>query len=151
MDNYEARRAKHRAAVAEATISNRKTVFEALAALHITTVTVEFDGENDSGDVHTVCVYAGNEHVELPKTPITMKNVRTIYAADGGTTTVTDSQEPMTTAIEMLCLDHLQHEHSGWEIDGGAYGAFHFDVAARTIQLAFSYRHIETIHTDYDV
>ena len=44
-------------------------------------------------------------------------------------------------AVETLVYDFLSQVHSGWEINDGAYGAFTFDVAERTIKLDYNERY----------
>jgi hypothetical protein len=136
-DVIEAAIVRHRKAVTAANEHNKPVVFDILAAAGITSVTVEFDGEGDSGQIESVIACAGEARVELPKTPITFQDVS--WNSD----TVTDRTEPLPEAIETLCYDYLEQEHGGWENNDGAFGTFTFDVAARTIELEFNGRYTD--------
>ena len=53
MSSYE----RHRQARAKLSKSNKRAVFEALAAANITEVHVDFDGEGDSGQIGSVITF----------------------------------------------------------------------------------------------
>jgi hypothetical protein len=128
---------QHRKAVTAANEHNKPVVFDILAEAGITSVTVEFNGESDSGQIESVIACAGESRVELPKTPVTLQHVS--WNSD----TVTDRTEPLPEAIETLCYDYLEQEHGGWENNDGAFGTFTFDVASRTIELEFHGRYTD--------
>jgi len=113
---------------------NKTTVFDALAAANITSVTVEFDGEGDSGGIETVLAYSGDIRTELPAGSILFHQVQ--FGADAPVMT----QQTMHEAVEGLCYDCLTLWHDGWENNDGAFGTFTFNVAARTIELEFNGR-----------
>ena len=124
----------HARALAEANSLNKTVVFEALAAASITTVTVTFDGEGDSGQIEDITAYAGDGPQPLPDIQVEIQHV------SWGTGKLDGSQSPLRYAIETLCYDFLSQEHAGWENNDGAFGEFAFDVAARRIDLEFSAR-----------
>jgi hypothetical protein len=121
-------------ALAKANELNKTAVFEALSGIGVTSVSVEFDGEGDSGQIHDVTVRAGEMRLELPSTPLT------VHSRVGNDAEMSASETTLPDAIEMLCYDYLALEHGGWENSDGAYGEFHFDVAARSIRLDFNAR-----------
>jgi uncharacterized protein DUF6878 len=128
----------HQKALIEANGRNKAVVFDALAAAGVTTVTVEFDGEGDSGQIESVIACSGDSPAELPETPVTL------HRASWQNETLTASTEPLREAIETLCYDYLEQEHGGWENNDGAFGTFAFDVAARSIELEFTGRYSDT-------
>ncbi len=115
---------------------NKAVVFDALAAAGVATVTVEFDGGSDQGQIESVIACAGEKHVDLPPSSVTLR--RACWQKEEQTTT--SCEHPLTKAIETLCYDYLGQEHGGWENNDGAFGTFSFDVAARTIELEFNGR-----------
>lgn len=142
-DAIKASIARHRKAVTAANEHNNPLVFDLLAAAGITSVTIEFDGEGDSGQIESVIACAGEARVELPKTPVTLQHV------SWNNDTVTDRTEPLPEAIETLCYDYLEQEHGGWENNDGAFGTFTFDVAKRTIELEFNGRYTDISTHNY--
>jgi hypothetical protein len=133
----------HKKALAEANALNKAVVFDALAAAGIARLTIEFDGEGDSGQLNGVAAYSGETPATLPPTPITLH--RTLFNTQG---LITHS-ETLENAIETLCYDYLEQEYAGWENNDGAYGEFIFDVAARQIDLEMNVRFSDTIHHNH--
>jgi hypothetical protein len=142
-DSIEAAIRSHRKAVTRANEHNKPVVFAVLAEAGITSVTVEFDGEGDSGQIESVIACAGESHVELPPTSVTLNR------ASWRNETLTASTEPLREAIDTLCYDYLEQEHGGWENNDGAFGTFSFDVAARTIALEFNGRFTDIATNTY--
>ena len=134
---------RHRKAVAAANEHNKPIVFDILAASGITSVTVEFDGEGDSGQIESVIACAGEARVELSKTPVMLQ--RASWQGEA----LTASTEPLSQAIETLCYDYLEQEHGGWENNDGAFGTFTFDVGERTIELEFNGRYADVFTHTY--
>ena len=134
---------RHRKAVTAANELNKPVVFAALAEAGITSVTVEFDGEGDSGQIESVIACAGESPAELPQTPVTL------HRASWESEIITDRTEPLAGAIELLCYDYLEQEHGGWENNDGAFGTFAFDVSACTIELEFNGRFTDIATNTY--
>jgi hypothetical protein len=135
---------RHREAVTAANERNKPVVFDLLAAAGVTTVTVEFNGEGDSGQIESVIACIGESRVELPKTPVTLQ------CANWQNDKLTSNAEPLPEAIETLCYDYLEQEHDGWEINDGAFGTFTFDVGARTIELEFNGRYTDIATSNHN-
>ena len=131
---------RHRQRAQEVNAQNKSVLFEALAATNITTITVDFDGEGDSGQINAICACAGEKETQLPEAKITIQQVHL------GQTVPVPSELTLEAAIESLCYDFLWQEHGGWEINDGAYGQFVINVADRTIELEFSARYTD-VHT----
>jgi hypothetical protein len=135
---------RHREAVAKANALNKPLVFDALAAAGLTRVTVEFDGEGDSGQISDVTAFSGQAHAPFPSTFLTLHQAAQ-NNGDPRTTTVN-----LHDAIEHLCYDYLSQCHDGWETDDGSHGTFEFDVPKQTIELDFYGRFIATEHSSHD-
>ena len=135
---------RHREAVAKASLLNKPIIFDALAAAGLTRVTVEFDGEGDSGQIEGIYAYAGDARAELPESSITLHQAQ---QAKGDPITTTVS---LHDAIETLCYDYLSQTHGGWENNEGAYGIFRFDVSNRSIHLDFNERFSDSTHHTHD-
>jgi hypothetical protein len=133
---------RHLEAVTKANALNKPIVFDALAAAGLTRLTVEFDGEGDSGQIEGIFAYAGDARAELPESSLTLHQAAQ-NKGDPKTTTVS-----LHDAIETLCYDYLSQTHGGWENNDGAYGAFEFDIPNRSIRLDFNERFSDsTLHS----
>ena len=121
-------------ALAEANRMNKDALFDALAQAGITTLTVEFDGEGDSGQIGEMTAQSGDAAIPLPELPVTLQ------CASYNTGKLDSRQQDLREAIETLCYGYLEQEQGGWENNDGAYGEFTFDVAGRKIELGFNAR-----------
>jgi hypothetical protein len=122
---------------------NKAALFDALAAAGITTVTINFDGYGDSGQIEAMEVRAGDEDRALPAVEVE------IASAQWGSATINRQTLPVREAIETIVYDFLSQKLGGWEIDEGSYGDFTFDVAERTITLDYNQRHMESDHSQH--
>lgn len=131
-------------AVAKANKLNKPILFDALAAAGFTRVTVEFDGEGDSGQIDGMTAYAGEAPTKVPQTPLTLHQA----AQNKGDPRTTETT--LRDAIETLCYDYLSQTHGGWENNDGAYGTFEFDVGERSIRLDFNERFTDATKYSHD-
>ena len=120
---------------------NTDALFAALSAAGITSISVEFDGAGDQGQIEHVLVKRGATTVELPDQPTVEIALHVGNEVQTQTTT-------LGTALEHIVYDCLEETHDGWEINDGAFGEFTFDVAARSIELAYNER--DTTITSYE-
>ena len=135
---------QHFQALRKANELNKNVVFDALVALGITSVTVEFDGYSDSGQIEEITAQASGGDTELPSTSLTT------FTPEETTCDVDAVETTLRDAIEALCYDYLNQEHSGWENSDGAYGEFRFDVGARSIHLEFNARFMDATNYTHD-
>lgn len=119
---------------------NRAAIFDALEGHNIETVTAVFDGYGDSGQIEDVA-HTGGGADDLAAIHIALK------VAVWGKDTVETVTVPLRTAIEDIAYALLERTHCGWEINEGGFGAFVFDVPARTITLDFNERY--ACHTNH--
>lgn len=125
---------RYREARSKLNASIKETVFVALAAEDITEVRVEFDGEGDSGQIHSITGYSGEKLIKLPSINVTIQRI------SYGDQKPYSTECSLTECIEELCYSYLEDEHDGWENNEGAYGEFCLDVATRSIELEFNGR-----------
>jgi len=130
-------------AIAEASAINKSAVFDALAATEITSISVTFDGESDSGQIGEITAFAGGNPHPLPAIQIEIQHV----PWGGGKRD--SSRSPLRDAIETLCYDYLSQKQSGWEDNEGGFGSFAFDVARRSIALEFNGRYSDYTTSHY--
>jgi hypothetical protein len=133
----------HARRIAETRPANKAALFDALGHAGITLVTVTFDGYGDSGQIEGIEAFAGDNAVALPSDPIELA------VAVYGSEEIERSAVTLREAIEKLAYDCLEESHSGWENGDGAYGDFTFDVAKRTITLAYNERRMETDYYEH--
>lgn len=138
-ENFAALYENHRKALAQANQVNKAALFDALSTAGVTSVTVSFDGEGDSGQIEDIRADANGKPYVLPEKQIDIRRV-------GWGTDKSDTQQTtLRDAIEQLCYDYLSQEHEGWEINDGAFGEFTFQVAERTIELEFNGRYSDSV------
>ncbi|MBY6240065.1 DUF6878 family protein [Methylosinus sp. Sm6] len=128
----------------EALPTNKKMLFDALGTAGIAVVTVRFDGYSGSGQVDDIrACDADGGVISLANTGIEL--VRPM--GDGSAL----ERSPLTLhdALECLACDLLEDLHRGWQSDEGAFGEFTFDVAKRSITLAYNERVIQSVLYEY--
>lgn len=131
-------------AVAKANELNKAVVFDALVVAGLTRVSVEFDGEGDSGQINEITAYAGEAPAGLPSTSLTL------HQATQNGSDLRTAEASLRDAIETLCYDYLTQYHDGWENNDGAYGTFEFDVPNRSIHLDIDERFTDTTNSTHD-
>ncbi|HTR34988.1 MAG TPA: hypothetical protein VMH80_03750 [Bryobacteraceae bacterium] len=139
-DDFTAKYRRHNEILAECNAFNKSAVFDALADSGITTVTVNFNGEGDSGQIEDVSALSDGVTVPVPDTQVDVRSV--MWGSDAPETTRT----PLYDAIEALCYDFLSETHGGWENNDGAFGDFTFGVKDRSIALDFNARFSDTVN-----
>jgi hypothetical protein len=144
-DSASAAYERDKKALADANGHNKTVVFDALAAAGVITVTVEFNGEGDSGQIEGVTASAGEADVTLPATPVHIH--QTPWQNDALTTVAILLPE----AIETLCYIYLEQYQEGWENNDGAFGSFAFNVGKRTIEPEFNARFTDIATHNYDL
>jgi hypothetical protein len=109
----------------------KDALLKELASAGVVTVTVEYNGEGDSGQLESIFIEDGNEHrLEIL------------------------DQEPWREPriqIENFVWEVLGACHDGFEINDGGYGVLSIDVKARTIELDHNDRVIESLNTQTEL
>ena len=140
MDAYE----RNREGLTRVTVHNKEVVFDALSAAGITSVTVSFDGEGDSGQIEDITAYVSDARQELPDVQAAV--VRAVWDSEK----LESAPCSLRDAIVDLCYAVLEDEQDGWEINEGAYGEFTFSVAERRIDLDFNERYLDVMTSRYE-
>jgi hypothetical protein len=138
-DDFTAKYQRHLEILSETNALNKTAVFDALLAAGIKTITVNFNGESDSGQIEEVVAYSNEGPGQIPATSIQFRFM------SWGITEPTPRDLPLSEAIEDLCYDYLSQEHDGWENNDGAFGDFTFHVEDRRIELAFNARYSDFV------
>ena len=137
-DEYESKYQAHHELEAETLPRNKAVLFDALAAAGIATVTVEFEGSGDSGQMEKPCARAADETViDLPSQAVEIERVDWNLGP-------LKEQLALPDAVEIMAWGLLGEAHGGWENDDGGYGEFTFDVAELSIKLEYHERYTET-------
>ena len=127
----------------EALVTNKTALFDALSAFHVAIVTVRFDGCGDSGQIEEIEAEADGSEIALPE--IAIEIARPLYDGSG----TGRLNLPLREAIEQLAYDFLEETHAGWENSDGACGEFTFDVAKRSITLAYNEPYTDTEYSEH--
>lgn len=121
---------------------NQKTIFDALAFHKIESVTIDFDGYGDNGQIESIQVNTKSE--------ISLKQIKVEYqfterhTAESHTTVI-----DLSEAIEDLVYRLLEQTHNGWEDNQGAFGEFTFDTASRKVTLAYNERFTDSHYSEH--
>jgi len=119
---------------------NKTILLDHLATTPIAKVHVEFDGEGDSGQIEYTQAWTADGTVAA--LPPDLVSLRLRDGLDGQKRT---QEQTLEQAIETLVYDALAQTHGGWENNEGGFGAFVFDVGARTLRLTMNARVTETL------
>jgi len=121
----------------EAFDQRKSQIFSGLAVLGADTAHVEYDGENDSGQIQIIAAAAADG------TPV---DLNVSIDASG------DPQCPTLHAcIEDFCWDLLVLHHAGYENNDGGFGVFTFTVPDKTIELRHSDRFVDFSTTTTEI
>ena len=129
---------------------NCKALFDTLENTRITSIEVTFDGYGDSGQINDI-VYQDHRGKDMSPPNDMVKGSYTskyqewddkkkAFVEVGG------YEGQVKDIVEQICYDKLEASHGGWEINGGSYGVFNFDVPNRKVYLEFNER-IEEINS----
>lgn len=115
----------------------KQALFSTLAKHGIHTVTAEYDGEGDSGQINEISAFAADD------TPVAL-NIP--HNADGEPQRAT-----LHDCLEDFCWDILELHHDGFEINDGGFGTFTFSVPDTSIQLCHNDRFVDVTTTTTEV
>jgi hypothetical protein len=122
---------------------NKDLLFFALAEAGIHSVTIDYDGSGDSGQIESIEAWnAAKEKIQLP----TIRKVR----LSSGSRDYPYTEMNLEAAVEQLAYDYLEDKHPGWEINDGAFGTFVFNVPDRTITLEHRARFTDVDISNYE-
>ena len=137
-DAYQEQYAAARRLEAEILPRNKTVLFDALDDAGIATVTVEFEGSGDSGQMEKPCARTADDTIiSLPSHSAEFEQVYWSHGLQKESMTIAE-------AVEIMAWRLLGHSHGGWENDDGGFGEVTFNVADRMITLDFNERYTET-------
>lgn len=130
-----------------------KLLFDTLQETRVASIEVTFDGCGDSGQIESV-TYEDHRGKELsePKSLVKGSAKTSYHQWDEKTKKMVKTEATegnVREIIEEVCYDKLAASHGGWEINGGSYGTFAFDVLNRQIELDFNER-IEEVRSSQE-
>lgn len=123
-------------------------VFDLLGGVGVGGFIVTFDGGGDDGQVESPCEFKPAKSAKKAEKLLeeVMKGARvsdgTRYGPNGPEPIWKDDPK-LDDMIVTLCYEVLEQVSSGWEINEGSHGTFHFDVKKRKMVLDFNERVIE--------
>lgn len=146
---YEKRRAEEIKRTRERMMANKEAVLTALRVIGAATVTVEYSGSGDSGQVDQVVVAdVQGQQLDVSLIPKLTVQVEQSEWKDGSFATRTYSQEDfLYNVLANFCMDWLESEHAGWENNDGGQGEMEIVVADGEFTLNHQENYVE--HTDY--
>lgn len=133
----------HKSRSEELLPSNKKALFDALAAAGIEIVNVNFDGYGDSGQIKDIDARRGHQLVKLPNEKIQ------VVVPSWGSPDLEYHTFSIEQAIEYFAYEFLSETHCGWSNDDGAFGVFTFDVADQSITLDYNERYTESNYSHH--
>lgn len=123
--------------------ANKASVLAALAAAHITSVLVTFDGYGDSGQIESLEAKKGDATFDLPTMLIAWQEF------DAQTETAISSEIALNEALERLVYDALRQTHCGWENNEGAFGEVRIEVGEGSVTLDYNQRFESSEYTQH--
>lgn len=135
--------------------SNLDIIYDLLGGVGVESFVVTFDGGGDDGQVEEASEFKPEKTKKKAGVLIgeTVKGARvsngTRWHPGGGTETIWKEDPTLDELIGSVCYEMLENVCSGWEINEGSYGVFHFDVKKRKVNLDFNERIVESNLTEY--
>ena len=142
-EDFDRKQKQYEAGLSAANEANKAALMTALKEAGITSITVNFDGVGDSGQIEEVIAYQGDTPANLPNPGI---EIRLAFWGDPEIKTTVD---PLPEAVEALCYGYLEQTHDGWENNDGASGEFTIDVETDAIELEFHARIVDVETSNY--
>jgi hypothetical protein len=120
-------------------------ICDILNGVGVESFVVTFDGGGDSGQVETASDFKPSDSVEAADKLLeeVVKGAKVSNGwryGNGGREPIWEENPTLDRLINGLCYDILESVSSGWEINDGSHGTFHFDVKKRKMNLDFNER-----------
>lgn len=123
-------------------------VFDLLGGVGVESFIVTFDGGGDDGQIEDPCEFKPSKSAKKAEN-LLGEVVKGGRVSDGtrygpkGPEQMWRENPKLEDMISGLCYETLERVSSGWEINEGSHGTFHFDVKKRKMTLDFNERIIE--------
>ena len=119
--------------------SNKLSLTRFLRQEGISKIEVTFDGYGDSGQIESVAIFAKDKDVtgfaENKSVPDYVQHTGTSYSSGSHRKHSWKFNSNCREAVEDFCYDILQTKHGGWEINGGSFGSFTFDMTDEGLKI----------------
>jgi hypothetical protein len=136
----------------------RNAIFALFETAGIDTVTVEFDGSGDEGQITGIEIAGPTnelpaENIEVRRTTIEFEyEEETVRLAVKSYNVVSIIRpENPRALLEELCFDLLNVKHCYWGDGEGAYGDIKFENDSRTITVDFNERFVDSTNHNYEI
>jgi len=123
-------------------------VFDLFGGLGVSSFIVTFDGQGDDGQVESPCEFKPEKTAKKAEKLLgeVVKGGRVsegMRYGPNGPEKMWKEDPKLDDMIVGLCYDMLEQVSSGWEINEGSHGTFHFDCKKRKMNLDFNERVLE--------
>jgi hypothetical protein len=142
--------AKKKITVESTVDDNKELVFDLMKEHGITTITVNFNGEGDSGQIEDIFLnhpLGDDQGVADQFFDEELEGVRISngyrYGPNGPELCWKEGPCKVRALVESVCYSVLEKEYGGWENNDGAYGEFVFDGESRKVSLEMNTRYTE--------
>jgi hypothetical protein len=115
----------------------KRAILKTLRERGIVTVSIEYDGEGDSGQIGDILAFDARNRSVATNQPVRLALYRGRAPSDYG------SLHQALDDFAWLILDHF---HAGFQDNEGGFGTIRIDVAAGSVLLEHDYRVIDTVH-----
>jgi len=113
-------------------------IITALNSLSVVHVLIEYDGEGDNGQIHSIAAYAANDHAVDLEQPYPV-------SIDEGDRQC--SYDTLAEAIDAVAWDLLRQYHDGFENNEGGCGTITISVPDAKITMDHNDRFVELFNT----
>jgi hypothetical protein len=120
----------------------KRAILKALSARGIASVTIEYDGGGDSGQIGDISAYDAKRRPVDIERPVQLALYRGKAASE---------YDSLREALDDFAWLLLAHFHAGFENNEGGYGTITIDVGERSVTLNHDDRVVETVHTRTEV
>lgn len=121
---------------------NKDIVFDLMNEHNVKTISLEFSGEGDSGQIEDISCDGNPMFLNLELEGARISNGLR-YTQNGPETIWEEGPCKMKRLVESICYSVLEREYGGWENNDGGYGSFLFDASDRKVHFEMNTRYTE--------
>lgn len=130
---------------------NRNRLIAALAELKAETVTIDYIGGGDSGDVSNLSVSQPDLLPQLEQAAVVLRCIRGEWRDCQYHHWPEDQPVPLRQALMDFTLDWVNSEHGGWENNDGGQGSVIIRVPDNTFSLEHTEFYTESTSYEYSL
>lgn len=126
---------------------NKEIAFDILNSEGVKSVTIDFDGNGDSGQLEPSSL-----DDRLKKKVVKGSKIsQGIVWSPKGNTHRWKKNCTLEEILQSFCYDALEASNPGWEINWGSFGQFVFLVDERVVNFEFNQRIVQTEFSEYEL